>query len=56
MTPLRRCQLQVLRIASEEAVNLAAKLPPGRIFASGRRFGTRPVRAALSEKRDRLRS
>ncbi len=30
--------MQVLRIASEEAVTLAATLPAGRIFASGRGF------------------
>ncbi len=30
--------MQVLRIASEEAVTLAATLPSGRIFASGRGF------------------
>ncbi len=30
--------MQVLRIASDEAVTLAATLPPGRIFASGRGF------------------
>ncbi len=30
--------MRVLRIASEEAVKLAATLPPGRIFASGRGF------------------